>query len=682
MSSSDVYSEDDEQLSETPVTPRASRGTRARALKALRSSSSKDSIDSYVKLFQETYQKAETDETFNTTQDGVVTWTPQEKRILFDVLARKGRNGLREISATIGSKSELEVQEYLRLLQKGVRRQHFNDGHSRAAVLGDIPAAAEISQKCCELLDQPAELICLEEQRVEDNVGRRKYANTWIIDEEVAGELENEHAENDQNDGSSEIDQGVLHKAGFQDRAPSSTPSLSPAATLFKLINWITLSERLFMNFGAERLEDNWVNLAFKDESPSMTADVATQFHEIAFNLTRRLIHAAHFFAASRVRRSGTANRPSATVVKVSDVRSAARTLNMMADSSEYWIGLARRCSLEVEDSRHLKGWDSIPLDHDEVEALLSQNELPTEPYEISTSNHLPRERSSSVASTGSADSLREESSDSEDEHAEAVDRQQSSAEELLCWTALGQTPVTSELDSRNQEIPPRPAGKRKTTEELVDWRDRTLYRSEWEEFDCESKDLESEFESQRKKRRVTALSSLRPLSELRAQNTGPESQTDQNDIQEHTTPFQSKPNLNIQSDESDPEFQPGSPGVSKSKSSKNLKRQSDVSRTSSRKRPPVSYAVPTISEFDAEMDVDINSDSENQSAEIPGSEKQSAQRAEIESKDEDGGQKDTRSDSGDSGSSSREEIASHSDGVHDKDRVGVHSPNNASDSN
>ncbi|KAL4905175.1 hypothetical protein BDW74DRAFT_185249 [Aspergillus multicolor] len=623
MSSSDVYSEDDDELSDTPsITPRAARGTRVTALKKLRASLLDESIESYTKLLDETFQDKSTtkEDNFNTTQDGVVIWTPQEKRIFFEFLDRKGQNGIREIAAAIQTKSELEVQEFIRLLQKGVRRQHLNDAHPRVAILGDIPAAAEISEACCETLDSHAELLCLEEQRREDAAGKDKYGGVWIISEEVAEKLEWNISEDEKVSTDSDQDIEVQANEGDDGKAPERL-DVNDAATFFKVTNWVLLSERLFMNFGGDRLEDNWVNVAFKNETPSMTADVLTNFYEIALSVTRRLVHATHFFASSRVRRTRNASRPSATVVKASDVRRAARTLNMKSDASEYWIGVARRCSLEVEDRRHRKGWNPIPLEHDEVEALLSQKSLPTEPYQTAMLRPTPRERSSSIASDKSLDSLVAESSASEDEHAEALDQQYSAAEEQLCWSALGQPPPSpsssadADADAKFP-IPPRPDSKRKTTEELVDWRDRTLARNEWEEYGYEVGNLDSEFsESIHKKRRLTIAtfrsldeSSLRAAAEL--SESGFDSQDEHGNAKSKAkgkakatagTGF-----VESHTDESDPEFQPAFPGRaprSKSKSATKPK-----SRTSSRKRTPVSYALPPAFDLEMEMDVDLES--------------------------------------------------------------------------
>ncbi|KAL4927301.1 uncharacterized protein BDV17DRAFT_267342 [Aspergillus undulatus] len=624
MSSSDVYEQDDDdELSDTPsIVPRAARGTGSRALKQLRSSLPEDSVKLYTEHFHRTFQDKpdNKEDNFNTTQDGIVIWTPHEKRSLFELLDRKGLNGIREIAAVITTKSELEIQEYVKLLQKGVRRQNLNDGHSRTTILGDIPAAAEISEECCKLLDNHAELLSLEEQKEEATAGSLKHQGLWIINSEVAESLELEvvASESVRDESAQEFAAQVNEEQGEQ---LVTTPDVNSAAAFFKTPKWILLSERLFMNFGGRKLQDNWTNVAFEGESPSMTADVLTEFYEIALNVTRRLVHATHFFASSRVRKHSRASRPLATAVRASDVRSAAHTLNMKSNSSEFWIGVARRCNLDVQDERHRKGWSRVFLDHDEVESLLSQEELPQEPYERITPVQSPRERSSSIASDSLLDPLDDVSTDSEDEHAEAIDQQHSAAEELLCWSTLGQKPpASSNCRMLFDQKPPRPRGKRKTAEELVDWRDRTLYRSEWEEFGYETEKLEDAFEGQRKRLRLMASDSFRPLSGASARNeysssepisdsnsdSGAGADTNANaaaDTGGRSPPTEPQPNLSeieFQTDESDPEFRPQFP---QPESRTKVKPKKAPSRTSSRKRTPVSYAPPEMFDFDFEVD-------------------------------------------------------------------------------
>ncbi|KAL5340365.1 hypothetical protein BJX70DRAFT_361553 [Aspergillus crustosus] len=604
MSSSGYYEPgDDHDLTDTPsIIPRVTRGSRAKALKDLRSSLPEDCVDSYTKLLQQTYngEHDPTESKLSTTQDGIVIWTPQEKTTFFKFLDMKGQNGIQEIAAAIKTKSELEVQEYIRLLQKGVRRQQFEE-HPRTVVFSDIPAASEIREQCCETLDEYAELLRLEEQRAEDKAGKESHGDLWIIDQEIAEQLEDSviksYAHNDTLNTSQELTVHLNIQSKIQDEHPGSRIDIQAAATLFKTTKWILLSERFFMNFGGHRLEDNWANIAFKGETPSITADVYHNFYEIALTVTRRLVHATHLFASSRVRRNQKPSRRSAKVVKSSDVRRAARTLNMKTDASDFWLGLARRCNLDVEDRRHKKSWDPIPLDHDEVEMLLSQRKLPEEPYERRSPSPRARSRSSSITSNLSET---EYFTGSEDEYAEALDQQHSLAEERLCWSTLGQSPPAHLTQASIVQSPTKPKSKRKTMEELVDWRDRTIQRNEWEEHGHETENIETFFKAQRKKRRLTAA--FRPLSDNPRRSKSNHSAAEDQD----TTPEPEYQNIGLanleceyHTEESDPEFRPDFP---------TRVPMSSMTRTSARTRTPVSYAPPQFLDLDMEMDIDNES--------------------------------------------------------------------------
>ncbi|KAL3462284.1 hypothetical protein BJX64DRAFT_259249 [Aspergillus heterothallicus] len=616
MSSSGLSDpENDDELADAPsITPRANRGTHRKALRTLQSSLLPESADAYKIFFEQQSDPNVEENKFTTTQDGIVIWTAEEKRLFYQALDTKGKDGVREIAAAIGTKSELEVQEYLRLLQKGLRRQHFSDANLRTAILGDIPAATEISAECSVSLEQHAELLRLTEQAEENIEGRLRHGQQWIVDQEISEQLEADFGTGNEEPTVAYASSAAPASASEpQTGGELSSPLIAPAK-LFKMTKWILLSERLFMNFGGAKLEDNWVNVAFEDETPSITADAFAIFYDIALTVTRRLVHATHFFAASRVQRLGSSSRPSARVVASSDVRRAARTLNMKTDSSDVWVGLARRCNFDVVDERHTRGWNPISLDHDEVEELLSRRDLPKEPYKTNLSRSVYRRRSSSEASEMSVDSLEFESS--EDEHAEAVDRQNSAIDELLCWTVIGESPTGDvEAQLSNNHIPPRPAGKRKTMEELVDWRERTLHRSEWEELGYEIEYLDRDSNCQRKRPRLTTLSPSPSRSRSRSRSRShfkSNPRVSDSDSPSSRPPYKSQEkitNPDSGSDpDSDPAFHPESP---------QQKSKSRTTRTSSRARTPVSYAPQQLFDFDVEMDLGAGSGQDD--SEAPG---------------------------------------------------------------
>ncbi|GIJ91349.1 hypothetical protein Asppvi_010314 [Aspergillus pseudoviridinutans] len=501
---------DSEDQDAPEVIPRATRGTRAQTLDALRTSLGIECVDAYSSEFAEaannTVPSIVGSENYNPTQNGVAIWTSQEKEILFSMLDRKGENGLAEIAQAIGSKSELEVQEHLKLLHRGLERQHIRDSHSRTIVLGEVPAALEISQECSKALDNYAELLSLEEQRAEDVVGRKLHQNVWIVDREIAEMVEEQLEE--------------------RDETPLPGSSVYVTAQLFNINKWIRLSERFFMNAGGPRLEDNWLNVACADETPSITADALADFYALAISVTRRLVHSTLFFAMSRLRNMRETGNRKARIVRSRDVKTALNVLNMPQDRFDFWVGLARRCSLQVADLRHKKGWQSELMAYDEVEDILS-GKVPVD--ESLDARSASRRRSESRAPHGTIEDGDDDESDVysdassilsspettphdepsvnlEEEHAEEIDQLNNASEEMRLWNLMGQPAPTgiSSLASNTEQGSKlrKPIGERKTKEDLVNWRDRTLYRSDWEEYGHEVHDLYEDLSENRRKRR------------------------------------------------------------------------------------------------------------------------------------------------------------------------------------
>ncbi|KAE8420726.1 hypothetical protein BDV36DRAFT_95909 [Aspergillus pseudocaelatus] len=509
---------DGKSSSKPAQTPR--RVSRMQMLERLQTSLSKESVQAYSDLLAQTiddYMSVESKAgsgNYQSTQAGIVSWAPKEKEIFFNVLDRKGKDGIHDIAGAVGTKSELEVQEYLRLLQRRLEWQHMEDEHSRAIVLGDVPAAKEVSSECCDALDEYSKLLVLKEQQDEDVAGRQRHHDLWIIDRDKA-ELVEELETLDQ-------------------KSPAGS-SIYHTASLLNIPRWIRLSERLFMNFGGARLEDNWVNIAYAGEAPAITADALAEFYTLTVSVTRRLIQSTLFFAMSRLRNMRDTGNSKAKVVKPRDVRTALDVLKMKRDGFDYWTGVARRCCLDVSDSRHRKGWKSVRLSHDEVEDMLSNRTPIDAESNRSTSrqrsesrlqstdgehtdsdednpsdsgNEFKPERSPSPTAPLSPEVPSDEDelpSDSENQHAEQEDQKASYLEELELWKALDR-PVPDfsgpiKKEDQGSKIR-KPIGERKTQQELVDWRERTLYRSDWEEYGHEVYDIYEEISEKRRKRR------------------------------------------------------------------------------------------------------------------------------------------------------------------------------------
>ncbi|KAJ5577694.1 uncharacterized protein N7459_006658 [Penicillium hispanicum] len=484
---------------------------------------SSTSLEAYTNLLaaaeKDTTSKPvdEDEEPYNVTQNGAVVWTSTEKEMLFHVLDKKGLNGIKEIAAAIGTKSELEVMDYIKLLRRGLEGQHILERHMKTIVMGDIPAAAEISENCCEELDQYADVLTVQEELHTAAADRLKYGNNSIISDVQAHALR---------------DADINHPL---------RGSIHLAASVLNLPTWIELSRRFFMNFGGSREEDNWTNIIqSKEESPSLTGDALMDFYVLTMSITRRLVHSALFFAMSRIRSTSVAGRDPRGRVRKRDVRAAIDVLNMKPGRPNFLIDFARRNGLVIADITNRRGWVPKVLSYDEAEEILDQDddyfdhardgyssgiedvdddsddkdygEEDNGPLYPTPSQQAPQ--SPTLASPPEPSNPPSQHSegydlpfDAEEEHADTLDRELSRREELRLWSLLEkpgppslQVPIITEEEEKDTTR--KPLGERRTREEMVDWRDRTLYRSEWEEYGSGLEPLVDELAENRRKRR------------------------------------------------------------------------------------------------------------------------------------------------------------------------------------
>ncbi|KAJ5689619.1 hypothetical protein N7462_004011 [Penicillium macrosclerotiorum] len=465
----------------------------------------------------------ENDEGNNVSQHGAVIWTATEKDIFYNILDRRGKNGIKEIAAAIATKSELEVMEYLRILHKGLEKHHTHERHVKTITIGDVPAAAEVSQDCCAELDKYAATLTMQESALAGPALRRRYNDYWIIDEAQAKSL-------------SDLETDVPMPGG-----------INLAANLLNTPMWIQLSRRLFMNFGGSRIDDNWVHIIkSKDESPSMTGDAYMNFYALVVSITRRLVHSSLFFAMCRLRSSRRVGADRQGAVRKQDVKAAISTLGMQ-NTRPNLAKLTACHDLSIIDVRKRKGWVARKFTSDEAALILDGED---DYFEQTRDSRLTTESSGDEDSDEDSDGdndgdSHEESSDGEanyrspsrrrspsqdfelssplsspDEgpldpeegYAENVDQENSRSEELKLWRMLQQPaplslgePLSSEEDDKekNKELAAqKPFGERRTKQELVDWRDRTLHRSEWEEYGYDITELEEGLVQNRHKRR------------------------------------------------------------------------------------------------------------------------------------------------------------------------------------
>ncbi|PGG96102.1 hypothetical protein AJ79_09728 [Helicocarpus griseus UAMH5409] len=506
--------------------------SRANGLQA----NSKLPTGNYLKLFNEFVNERAKESkdanryVFAPSQIGVVTWSSKEKETLFSALERKGKTEIREIASILGSKSEMEIRAYLAVLHHGLENQQLNERYSKLLILSDIPAATEISEECCQALESNALALSQQENQAEDAAGRRKHGDMWLVDRHVAALVEDRLDDERADSGEEDVGEDNLYP-------PSSILATSQ---LLNTRNWILLSERIFMNAGKARIEDNWYNLRIDGETPSLTCEAFADFYTLAVSITRRLVQSSIFFAMSRLRALERGGYQRAKAIRKEDVGAALDTLRMCHNPRQFWTSAARRHNLDVEDRRHRKGFKPIPLTYDEVEEELSlegpisrssrassvaqsvavsedQSQPDSDAYSDNdslasiTSAH---ESASNVTSDGSGGDDEEPLSDPEDIHAAFIDRKASRIEELQLWRRLSLSPppslipkhedsdVEMEGSDTKAAASSRPSGTRKTKRGLIDWRDRVLYRSEWEDLGADAAVVEEEIVGNRSKRR------------------------------------------------------------------------------------------------------------------------------------------------------------------------------------
>ncbi|CAG8240090.1 unnamed protein product [Penicillium olsonii] len=468
------------------------------------------------------------EDVFQVSQYGSVVWTSTEKEAFFNTLDRKGKGGIKELAAAIGTKSELEVMDYMKRLHQALEAQYCSDAQVvDMPLLADIPAAKEISQQGCEMLDDYADVLILKESLADAQTGGKQYGDYWNLSSNTASDLM------DVIDGE---DDGTVRG------------DLHLAATLLYVPDWIQLSRRLFMNFGGAKSENHWKNIAnskqnitAQRQTPSMTADSVVDFYTLSVSITRRLVQSSIFFAMSRLRGANRSGQNRKNHIRLSDVRAAIEVLNMKHRRPNF-VDTARRNEVEIADVHHRKDWVPTPFTYEEVEEIIDKSEWSKyrsdaamsggvnmddeendnaesesedsddEGPEEATNDQAeppldhdhdpeivdldpPSSREDSPASS-QPDSSDELEMDPEEMHADLADEAISQREEAMFMRLMDKSvpthqPMKKEDADDQVNAPP----ERRARDEVFDWRSRVLYRSEWEEYGYNFADLKGEFE-------------------------------------------------------------------------------------------------------------------------------------------------------------------------------------------
>ncbi|KAF4971890.1 hypothetical protein FSARC_1395 [Fusarium sarcochroum] len=285
------------------------------------------------------------------SQMGVSFWTIPEKKLFFEAIARLGQSDLPGIASRIGTKSEIEVNHYLDVLQKA-RLLRQREVRRPAIEFSEITAAVELSQQCCHALDEAADAISVRQERKEEQREENKWGDCWDITLKIARRLDNGES-----------------VAEGQDL---------PFSGLFNLHTWLRLSERIFMNSSIP--SENWDSI--DNRPPSMWATTFEDFHSLAVSITKRLVQTTIFLSMSRIRAKKELIPSTRDIVRAQDVEAAVSSLGMSPNSLQFWRKCARRIRLEVhEEPPDRDDEDEYePLSYEEVENFLSGDDEGAEP--------------------------------------------------------------------------------------------------------------------------------------------------------------------------------------------------------------------------------------------------------------------------------------------------------------
>lgn len=271
------------------------------------------------------------------SQIGLTMWTPLEKDIFFEALSRLGRDGIPEIARRIRSKSELEILQYLKVLDDGVAARDRNQELEPLFPV-DFPAAVEISPMCCNALEEAADAISIRQEQHEEACEERRWEGNWLITP-----FNHKHIE-------------------------SAKPPNLPSVELFRASSWLRLAERIFMN--ASFPENNWAHVA--DDNPSIRATAFEDFYSLAVSITKRLVATTIYVSESRIRAKRDLYPNTRPLIWPKDVEAAALSIGLKTNSRKFWAGCSRRLRLAVfDDDDDVDETEENILSYDDVEAAL-----------------------------------------------------------------------------------------------------------------------------------------------------------------------------------------------------------------------------------------------------------------------------------------------------------------------
>ena len=464
------------------------------------------------------------------SQVGTAYWSGDEKERFFRALAVAGRDDVMRLCDAVGTKSRVQIHEYLLVLDDAARAMDM-DGESDEM---EAFASTEVGRTCEDALNSAADRLAAEIEKREAQAECDRFGQYGVIDEDVATEIDEKLDLHIDAVGGDDID--LLIQEG---PPPDIHPQLGLSLTLLRPSALISLSSGIYMNGPpAKGLHySTFVNPHSHFLRPALHHSALDLLYEIARSLTTRLTAAAIFQTGCRLRATN-GNDEILPMVRERDVRTAVDVLatQEIPAWSDYWVSVARRFGVEVYSNRgqfhdgRPRTQMNLLLTYDEVEQQLgSSKKAAKSPKSGSSPAKIKEELSTEESDTfGLTDQAVTPSSDvsdpafsnesgtdtsldgivdyhlpkrprspspdtvldNETQHLESLDQGSSRQEERRLMRVLRPRSVAVESDGEDDIIPLLPHRRKRTrrgsflslADDADDWRAQTTYRAAWEQ--------------------------------------------------------------------------------------------------------------------------------------------------------------------------------------------------------
>ena len=384
---------------------------------------------------------------------GLNYWSSCEKEAFFVALDRKGQDDIKGISSIVGTKSESEVRTFILALQDGLAEEG-----QTARPLSKFPSAFEVGLQCDLALDAASTELSQRQLKIEEATEKRRHGEWWLLDYDTATTLED-----------------LLGK----DQLPESYKNIEAAATLFDVPLMINLSSQFFMN--SNDPEGNWRTWSKDESGPGLYGTSLADFYNLVVGITKRLVSSSIFLAESRNHlEHESSSKTIGCTVKSRDVLAACEILGLKRNRRASWIGIARRCNLDVYEKPVPPRTKRRPLSYGKVEQYLATDgrlHFPT------TRGHFSSVNDSKAANVGGISVKHDRqhiAKEVEDEHAELLDAVASKEEELRLWKTIDEDGPTLAA-VKNGEGMNLPRASQDQDWVVKDWRRTIRYKSPWQ---------------------------------------------------------------------------------------------------------------------------------------------------------------------------------------------------------